>query len=105
MLGDSTACRSSLTIEAIQGGAGVSIQRPSRPSGEPMSKSLTWQPGDPLLDLELEALKKTLEKFGGNQAQAARALDISYSGIKRKLKRFGIVAENPRGRPRLEKIG
>jgi len=66
---------------------------------------LAWQPGDPLQDLELEALKKTLEKFGGNRAQAARALGLSYSGIKKKIKRFGLIAENPPGRPRSEKIG
>lgn len=70
-----------------------------------MSKPLSWQPGDPLQDLELEALRKTLDKFGGNRAQAARALGLSLSTIKNKIKRFGIVAENPRGRPRLEKNG
>lgn len=70
-----------------------------------MTKPLNWQPGKSLHELELEALERTLQKFGGNQAQAARALGLSYSGIKRKIKRFGLLAENPRGRPRLEKIG
>jgi DNA-binding NtrC family response regulator len=118
---DSTVCRSSLTIEEARRDADPTglgeargrdlprepgATRPSSPSiGDLMSKPLAWQPGRPLIELELEALTRTLKEYGGNRAQAARALGLSLSTIKNKIKRFGIVAENPRGRPRLEKIG
>jgi len=68
-------------------------------------KPLAWQPGQPLIELEMEALVRTLEKFQGNRTRAARALGWSIGTIRSKIRRFGIVAENPGGRPRSGKTG
>lgn len=63
-----------------------------------MERPLDWKPGDPLINLELEALTRTLEKFEGNRTHAARALGLSIQTIRNKIRRFGIASPERPGR-------
>lgn len=65
---------------------------------------LRWKPGMTYVDLEREAISKTLVHFDGNRARTARALRISLSTVKNRIRSFGLTcAEKPPGRPKTGK--
>lgn len=61
--------------------------------------SVTIPPGITLGELERIAIRQTLDRFGGNRTQAARALGISVRTLQRKLKRWqaGMLTAPPAG--------
>ena len=52
-------------------------------------------PGVALRELERQAISKALEDAAGNRSQAARALGIHRSTLRRKLRKLGIAGEEP----------
>ncbi|MDH3999560.1 MAG: sigma-54 dependent transcriptional regulator [Desulfuromonadales bacterium] len=50
-----------------------------------------------LKENELQIVRSVLRETGGNRSEAARRLGISREGLRKKLKRYGIDAENPLG--------
>ena len=74
-----------------------SVIRPSELLGEKTQRRLSPAPGrteisdtPTLAELQKNHIKQTLIKFGGNHTRTAKALGISRSTLKRKIKAYGI---------------
>ena len=58
------------------------------------TKNLT---GSTLEDLEREAILSALDKYSGNLSRVADSLGITRQSLYRRMDKFGINPDNPRG--------
>ena len=47
-------------------------------------------PTDPLHSAEAQTIKATLDRYGGNRLEAARALGLHRTTLWRKMRRYGL---------------
>ena len=66
----------------------LSRRRESRRGGDPVDEFLS---GSSMRDIELRAIRATLDRCGGKRSATAESLGISKRGLLNKLKEFGIA--------------